>query len=277
MLGAIKWMAANPEQAPETPLSTMHMWFLFNLMLFCLVAALLYSRNIFESKVVMSLANPWVMVIIFPLLLVPALVSVPSPHPAAEKLYPEAWSFGFYGLFFFLGLVIYKTENVINSLKPFAMPLLVLSIGMYILLYPMFPKAISFQDAMMMANGPELSMSHVIVATLEAYIAVFMTIVCLVYGARFLDSHNKIMRYVADSSYWIYIIHLPVLFVIQFHLLDVNWGVWIEFLVSSFGTLAIGFITYAGLVRWTPIGILLNGRRVPLTSRSEKADPVKAY
>ena len=129
----------------------------------------------------------------------------------------------------------------------------------------------------MMADGPQFSMQHLLVATLEAYIAVFMTIVCLVYGARLLDIHSKTMRYIADASYWIYIIHLPVLFVIQFHLLDVDWGVWPEFLVSSFGTLAIGFITYAALVRWTPIGIMLNGRRVPLTNKTKEEETLKAY
>jgi peptidoglycan/LPS O-acetylase OafA/YrhL len=69
------------------------------------------------------------------------------------------------------------------------------------------------------------------------------------------------MRLVADSSYWVYIIHLPVLFWIQFHLLDSDWNIWVQFLVSSFGTLAIGFASYLLLVRWTPIGWLLNGRK----------------
>ena len=88
-----------------------------------------------------------------------------------------------------------------------------------------------------------------------------MTLVCLVAGKTLLDKANKAFRYIADASYWIYIIHLPVLWGIQFCMLDTDWNLWIEFLVASFGTLLIGLITYAILVRYTPIGWMLNGRR----------------
>ena len=54
---------------------------------------------------------------------------------------------------------------------------------------------------------------------------------------------------------------LPVLFQIQFWLLDVEANLWIKFAISSFGTLAIGILTYAALIRWSPIGWMLNGRR----------------
>jgi peptidoglycan/LPS O-acetylase OafA/YrhL len=81
-----------------------------------------------------------------------------------------------------------------------------------------------------------------------------MTIVCLVAGKAFMDRGGRTIRLIADSSYWVYIIHLPVLFVVQFLLLDTDWNLWLKFTVSSFGTLAIGMLTYIVFVRWTPIG-----------------------
>ena len=50
----------------------------------------------------------------------------------------------------------------------------------------------------------------------------------------------------ADSSYWIYIMHLPV----------------VKFLAACFVTGALGIVTYRYLVRYTPLGTLLNGKRV---------------
>ncbi len=264
MLGFIKWMSANPEAAGPTPQTTMHLWFLYYLMQFCLVAAVLQWRGLFSDTFARWLSNPWIIVLVYPLLMVPALVSVNAPHPAPEQYIPQAWGYGFYGLFFLMGMAIFKNRQVLDRLKPFALALLVSSIALYLVLFPMFPEAIRLEDMAKFMEGPEFSQQQLLIAVLESYIAVFMTIVCLVYGARFLTSSNKTLRYIADGSYWVYIIHLPVLFIIQFHLLDADWGLWTEFLFSSFATLAIGFATYALLVRWTPIGIMLNGKRVPL-------------
>ena len=88
-----------------------------------------------------------------------------------------------------------------------------------------------------------------------------MTLVCLIAGKALLDSASKSLRYIADSSYWIYIIHLLVLWGIQFLLLDTRWNLWIEFAIASFGTIATGLLSYILLVRKTPIGWMLNGKR----------------
>ena len=80
-------------------------------------------------------------------------------------------------------------------------------------------------------------------------------------GKRYLDKQNKALRLISDSSYWIYLIHVPLLFYIQFALLDRDWSLWTKFAISSGGVVAIGFISYLLLVRWTPIGWVLNGRR----------------
>jgi len=98
-------------------------------------------------------------------------------------------------------------------------------------------------------------------AVSESITAVSMTWVCLIAGKRWLNQHNKAFRYIADSSYWIYIIHLPVLFIIQFVLLDYEWNLWLELGLCTVLTMVFGLITYALLVRWSPIGWLLNGKR----------------
>ena len=83
----------------------------------------------------------------------------------------------------------------------------------------------------------------------------------------------KWVRWLADSSYWIYIIHLPLVAFLSFWLahLDrdgwlraltgINWTAEMKFTVVCLLTAALGIITYHYLVRYTPIGWLLNGRR----------------
>ncbi|MBT8448711.1 MAG: acyltransferase family protein [Gammaproteobacteria bacterium] len=269
MLQIIIAMAQNPE-APQMPFSTMHLWFLFNLVLFCLALAAIVKAGIFNKPWLDMLLQPKWLLSIVPLLLVPALNSQVSPHPAAERIYPELWSFGFYGIFFFLGAVMYKRLDVLEKLQKYTLPLFIVSLVMYYFVYMNFPKGMTIMDAVQASVGMSFSFEHLIISLLEAYIAVYMTIVCLVLGKRYLSSNSGTMRYIADSSYWVYIIHLPVIFVVQFVLLDVTWGLWAEFWFSSLFTVAFGMLTYAIFVRWTPIGILLNGRRVPLRKRADE-------
>ena len=99
MLQFIKSMQENPD-APTPPLSTMHLWFLFNLFLFALTTAALYKLDFFQSKIVLKIFSAKFIVFVLPLLMIPAMFTQPTPHPAAEKFHPELWSFGFYGLFF---------------------------------------------------------------------------------------------------------------------------------------------------------------------------------
>ena len=174
---------------------------------------------------------------------------------------PQLWSFGYFGLFFLVGAQLFKDQSLIDKLRPYTPWLLLVSIVMYLFVYDDFPATITLQQALAYQAGPSFSLHHTVIAILEAFISVHMTLVCLVAGKTLLDNANKAFRYIADASYWIYIIHLPVLWGIQFCMLDTDWNLWIEFLIASFGTLLIGLITYAILVRYTPIGWMLNGRR----------------
>jgi len=248
-------MAENNPNAPEPPFSMGHLWFLYNLILFYLVFVVLWKLRFFDSALVKKLMSRSFMLLILPVLLIPAFVSQVAPHPAPEGIMPQWWSFAFYGVFFIIGACIYKHQTVLEDLKPYKYPLLVLAIGAYAYLYGLFP-----------AINPSYSFYHVKVAVLEAFVAVYMTVCCLLFGAQFLNRANGKFRYFADASYWIYIIHIPLLFMIQYPLMDAEWPPWAEFLLSSVATIVVGLITYALLVRRTPIGLLLNGKMIRKTN-----------
>lgn len=261
MLGVIDWMQSNPD-APAQPLSTMHLWFLWNLYFFVIVYALLQTFGAGLSTLADRLLTPRVIVLLLPLLLVPALASLPQPHPAPEKLYPQAWSFGYYGVFFLLGSFYYRTPELLDRLKPYALPMLVSSIAMYAVLYAKIPKTMTLEEgvAIMQAGWP-VTAEDVLLGVLEAYISLHMTLLCLIAGKAFLDRASRPVRYIADSSYWIYVMHLPTVFFIQYLLLDRDWNMWLELTLSSMGTILLGLMSYALFIRWTPIGWMLNGRR----------------
>jgi peptidoglycan/LPS O-acetylase OafA/YrhL len=78
---------------------------------------------------------------------------------------------------------------------------------------------------------------------------------------------SPVRSYLADSSYWIYLIHMPILGLLQGDLYMVRGhALWKAPLVLA-GTLAVGFGSYQCLVRHTAIGEALHGRR-PRRGRS---------
>jgi len=265
MLQFIAEMANNPD-ATQPPFSTMHLWFLFNLFMFCIVIAVINKTGFLNSPLLTKLVKAETIILVFPLFLIPSLYSQIFPHPAPERIYPELWSFGFYGLFFLLGAMVFHRQQLLDDFKKYGFPLFLLSIVLYSYYYLQMPVEVKISDMIASINGPTQDLDHLIASSLEAYISVFMTIVCLVAGQRYLNKKNRVIRYIADSSYWIYILHLPLLFYIQYLLLDVHWNLWIEFTISVLGTFFIGLITYTLLIRSTPIGTLLNGKRHPFLS-----------
>jgi glucans biosynthesis protein C len=79
---------------------------------------------------------------------------------------------------------------------------------------------------------------------------------------RFFSVERARMRYVADASYWIYIAHLPVVFLLQAALVTLPWHWSAKFMLIMAVALPILFASYHVMVRRTVIGKVLNGRRL---------------
>ncbi len=78
---------------------------------------------------------------------------------------------------------------------------------------------------------------------------------------RFLPGESPVRRYVADASYWIYLVHLPVVMAVQVGFAQVAWPWWIEW-PATFATAGVVlFGSYALAVRDTRLGALLDGGR----------------
>jgi glucan biosynthesis protein C len=68
-----------------------------------------------------------------------------------------------------------------------------------------------------------------------------------------LEKHNIILSILAEASYWIYLIHVPILMSIQERLLHKGIPLVGEFVISVMITLSICLLTYP-LIRNTWIG-----------------------
>ena len=79
---------------------------------------------------------------------------------------------------------------------------------------------------------------------------------------RFLSGFSPVRRYLADASYWLYLIHMPILMALQVAVFDLDWPWPIKFGGILLVALPLMFASYQWLVRYSFIGTVLNGRRM---------------
>jgi glucans biosynthesis protein C len=86
---------------------------------------------------------------------------------------------------------------------------------------------------------------------------------CIGAAVRFLDYPSPRWRYLADASYWMYLMHLPVVWLLQAWILrwPLHWTV--KFSLTLVVAAALLLASYHYLVRRTFLGVFLNGRRYP--------------
>jgi glucan biosynthesis protein C len=78
---------------------------------------------------------------------------------------------------------------------------------------------------------------------------------------RFLSGFSPTRRYLADASYWLYLIHLPILMALQVAVSRLDWSWPIKFGGILLISLPLMLASYQWLVRYSFIGAVLNGRR----------------
>jgi glucan biosynthesis protein C len=76
-----------------------------------------------------------------------------------------------------------------------------------------------------------------------------------------LKRENPVLRYLSDASYWIYIIHIPVVMALQLAVKTIAAPAELKFAGILLVTVMIGLLTYQIMVRYTFVGAILNGRR----------------
>jgi len=75
-----------------------------------------------------------------------------------------------------------------------------------------------------------------------------------------LGRHSPAMRYLADSSYWVYLVHMPMTIGFGALLFGLPWPAGVKMLLNIAATTALSLASYHWLVRTTAVGLLLNGK-----------------
>ena len=86
---------------------------------------------------------------------------------------------------------------------------------------------------------------------------------------RYLANESKTRRYIADASYWLYLVHLPIVLALQIVVSQYTWPWPLKFALILGVAFPIMLVSYKYCVRSTFIGAVLNGKRYPRVPRAK--------
>jgi peptidoglycan/LPS O-acetylase OafA/YrhL len=238
------------------PLTTMHLWFLYYLMAFSAIGALL--RNVKRLKLEKWSWQPKLL-FLCPLLLVPGSLAAGAPMPAPESFIPHWWPFVFYGLFYVAGWQLFGREQFLDSWRPYVWHVAAICMLLFVPYYMLLP--VLDLSTIVAGGSSQVFWIRFVEACLTAYLSVLLTITSLLVGQRYLAGKSPFLSLVADSSYWVYLLHLPIVLFLQTLLVPLVLPWWLKLSLVLIGTVIPCMITYLVFVRYTPVGWLLHGRR----------------
>jgi len=158
----------------------------------------------------------------------------------------------YYGFFFSLGYVIH--HYYVNRLEVFKTNAFVLVI-IGLLIVPLI-------DHLYMGQSNSSVLSFILIRGLFSLQTVALVFGLLGLAIRFLNSENQTIRYISDASYWMYLVHLPLIAGTQLWLIGSPVPPLLRFWVVNIVGMGIPLLTYALFVRYTIIGKMLNGPRM---------------
>ena len=292
LIAVLVWLAylkfgGIPKESPPGPKFTpddfplLHLWFLWVLLLFYTLALLLRSLflRIDGDGVLRGIADnvvAWLMhpLGIFALALPTAMVLFAAPKwflwigiPTPDKtLYANLSAWVAYGSVFGFGWLLDRQRHLLARWRDRWPTNLAIAII-----------ALSFCFVSMNHINTTLPMSmdglKFVLAMAYAIGAWAASIAAIGLALRFADGYSPARRYIADASYWIYIIHLPIILALQVASSQSTWPWMLKFPLLLLTGLALMFASYHWLVRGTAIGVMLNGRRAGDRSLHGAAPP----
>ncbi|MBN2430000.1 MAG: acyltransferase family protein [Acidobacteria bacterium] len=259
-------------------LNTGHFWFLLYLIWFYLATALIIGlgrrlgrppRFLREAhrrlRAMPTAVLLWILAAVSAVTLLGAEFAV---FPAPQGFLPDPAAILVYGPFYLFGWLLWHQQERIANFTADCWRRLGQGL---------FWMAVTIAGCFVQLKVPSLAQAGFYVTAVAGALCVW----CMLYGLtglfqRRFDQATVWGRFLSDASYWIYIIHAPLLFLFQMPLIHLPWPTALKMLLALAATTAVSLLSYNRLVRPGWIGVLLNGRRLPRLTLAVPRRPVPA-
>jgi peptidoglycan/LPS O-acetylase OafA/YrhL len=259
------------EQSIGRPLSQvepspMHLWFLEYLLV-------LYTATILIDQVGSRITggrfgqltlpaarwlvgSPWALPVLVLLTLPPMLRMEEWTSDTPHSFLPELHLVTFYGLFYMFGWLLWAHRDQLGGMARRANWLMIAGL---VVVLPLLMLVVG--PAARAAAGSERQALDLLGRGGFALLAWVLTLGVIGLFMRYLDRPSPTLRYLGDAAYWMYIIHLPLIALLN--ILVADWAV--PGLIKMTGVVALAsallLASYQLVVRHTVVGRVLNGPR----------------
>jgi glucan biosynthesis protein C len=249
-----------------------HLWFLYYLLIFYVLAlAIRATAHTLDAGGSITAACDRTVTFIMRGAWGPVLLALPAAAyywhfqpwtewlglPAPTSLVPVPGAIIGYGVAFALGWLLHRQIPTLLTLRNTWLLYLAMALALTTFCLNIIGPTPLWQ-------GPNIEGSSRAFYALAYMTGVWCWVFALVGAAiRFLSEHRPVIRYLADASYWIYLMHMaPIIFFISL-LRPYHWPWAINFVIILAGSIPILLLSYHYLARFTWVGAILNGRRHP--------------
>ena len=243
---------------PTDEPSLAHLWFLYYLLYFYLLIPLCHYglRLVSGSQGVIDkcVASP------FFFLLMGVMTSLALWQFKGGVLFegfifikPHLPSLIYYGSFFVMGYIIHHHRAVLVTFAKY-LPWFVLT---SLVLFPlaMITTAMEFEAVTVTDE------IHGLAVVVNAFLTWSLIYMFMGLFLRFLDFSSPWILYISNSSYWVYLFHMPVISIAAWLMLPFNLPAELKFLIIGTGTTLVCFSSYHYLIQNSWVSDLLNGMR----------------
>ena len=240
-------------------LTPRHLWFIAYLLIISLLAIgvwLAIQRapriGVAVSRGFGQLMRSWWAVPLLASISAAILITKPgwvAGGSASNSLIPTPTLFAYYSLFFGFGWLLSGQSDLIEILKRGAW----LRLGVGVLLA--VPAFLLFYDSAAFTGnvGTPGALSEIGALRLYGLFAVGIVCWLTLFGiwgvlARYVRKESRVLRYLSDASFWIYLVHIPFLVALQSTLSTTELAIPLRWGLAASGTFALALGSYA-LVR----------------------------
>lgn len=169
---------------------------------------------------------------------------------ASNSLVPAPTLFAYYGFFFLFGWLLSGQSELIEQLKRGAWLRLVagalIAVPAFLLFYDNGEFTGNVGTPGLLAEIDELRPYGLFTVGIVCWLTLFGLWGVL---ARYVREESRVLRYLSDASFWVYLIHIPFLVALQSSLSTTDLAIPVRWGLAVSGTLALALGSYA-LIRW---------------------------
>jgi glucan biosynthesis protein C len=171
-------------------------------------------------------------------------------------LKPHLPSLLYYGSFFVFGYVFHFHRGFLQGLARYVPWCAALAVVLFPL--SIYASNLEYADS---ARGIGIHMAAVLLHGFCTWTLIYFFIGC---ALRYFDRESPWILYTSQSSYWVFLLHLPVVCFVAWLLVPYDLPAIAKFLVVGSVTTVVCFVTYHYWVQRTWVSDFLNGRRFDL-------------